>query len=330
MCQLAGHNRRFDGFGSCKMRLMGIQSNGTIICSRIGWFVQAWQQRGPRRYSFREVWLHNFYTLFNNTIFNNSILRSCFLSIRKNEISTKTSELEELEARLRATEERLKAKQAAAIPGILSPGNPASRQQQSTDGPISPLEPKFENNITSRGAGISGESLASRPAAPKPEQSYTTALASHIPGALPPTPGASEGEYELDDGDRTSADYVIVTKDGDVPPTGTEWILPVLLHNFTYLTPFGSSYHYRYCFSRIRYSPTGGSFNCLTTSLHSWRYFRFLNSTSTTFPSLILEYERWILRVGFAGFALYIPWTIPIERRISKLGINRFIIRTKD
>ncbi|TEY77320.1 hypothetical protein BOTCAL_0056g00290 [Botryotinia calthae] len=143
------------------------------------------------------------------------------VSEKKNEISTKTSELEELEARLRATEERLKAKQAAAIPGSLLPGNSASRQKQSTDGPISPLEPKFENNITSRVVGIRGESLASRPAAPKPEQSYTTALASHIPGALPPTPGASEGEYELD-GDRTSADYVIVTKDGDVPPTGTE------------------------------------------------------------------------------------------------------------
>ncbi|THV46645.1 hypothetical protein BGAL_0370g00080 [Botrytis galanthina] len=143
------------------------------------------------------------------------------VSEKKNEISTKTSELEELEARLRATEERLKAKQAAASPGSFSPGKSGS-QQQSTDGPISPLEPKFENNIASRGAGISGESLASRPAAPKPEQSYTTALASHIPGALPPTPGASEGEYELVDGDRTSADYVIVTKDGDVPPAGTE------------------------------------------------------------------------------------------------------------
>jgi hypothetical protein len=39
---------------------------------------------------------------------------------------------------------------------------------------------------------------------------------------MPPTPGASEGEYELIDAERTSADYVIVTKDGDVPPAGTE------------------------------------------------------------------------------------------------------------
>ncbi|ESZ92085.1 hypothetical protein SBOR_7542 [Sclerotinia borealis F-4128] len=141
---------------------------------------------------------------------------------KKNEISTKTSELEELEARLKATEERLKAKQAAVSPGSSPPGKSTFQQQRSTTNPISPLEPKFGNDVASRGAEVSGEDLASRPAAPKQDQSYTTALASSIPGALPPTPGASEGEYELDDGERTSADYVIVTKDGDVPPAVTE------------------------------------------------------------------------------------------------------------
>ncbi|RAL65344.1 hypothetical protein DID88_000912 [Monilinia fructigena] len=124
------------------------------------------------------------------------------VSEKKNEISTKTSELEELEARLKATEERLKAKQAAASPGSSPPGKSNSQQYRSTNNPISPLESRFGNNISSRGAQMSRENLSSRPSAPKQGQSYTTALASHIPGALPPTPGASE--------------------DGDVPPAGTE------------------------------------------------------------------------------------------------------------
>ncbi|KAF7858506.1 hypothetical protein EAF04_009106 [Stromatinia cepivora] len=121
---------------------------------------------------------------------------------KKNEISTKTSELEELEARLKATEERLRAKQAAVTPRSSPPGKSHSQQQRSTMDPISPLEPKFVNNIPSRGDETSSVNHASRPAAPRQDQSYTTALASHIPGALPPTPGASE--------------------DGDVPRAGTE------------------------------------------------------------------------------------------------------------
>ena len=41
-----------------------------------------------------------------------------------------------------------------------------------------------------------------------------------IPGGLPPTPGASEGDYVLveKDKERTSADYVVVDQDGDMPP----------------------------------------------------------------------------------------------------------------
>ncbi|QSZ31739.1 hypothetical protein DSL72_001307 [Monilinia vaccinii-corymbosi] len=141
---------------------------------------------------------------------------------KKQEISTKTSELEELEAKIKATEERLKAKQAAANSG--SPPSEESNppQHRSTTDPISPLESKFDDDVSSSGAGMDEENLSSRPAAPKQAQSYTTALESHIPGALPPTPGASEGESELDDGERAGADYVIVAKDGDVPPVGTE------------------------------------------------------------------------------------------------------------
>jgi hypothetical protein len=41
-----------------------------------------------------------------------------------------------------------------------------------------------------------------------------------MPGALPPTPGASEGESADGDeeGDRASADYVMVPEDGDLTP----------------------------------------------------------------------------------------------------------------
>jgi len=38
-----------------------------------------------------------------------------------------------------------------------------------------------------------------------------------MPGALPPTPGASEGEYVLVERVGTSADYVVIDKDGDDP-----------------------------------------------------------------------------------------------------------------
>lgn len=57
-----------------------------------------------------------------------------------------------------------------------------------------------------------------RPASSRKEVSYATAPP--MPGALPPTPGASEGEYEDDaeKEDRVSADYVIVGKDGDSSP----------------------------------------------------------------------------------------------------------------
>jgi hypothetical protein len=41
-----------------------------------------------------------------------------------------------------------------------------------------------------------------------------------MPGALPPTPGTSEGESADGDGegDRVSADYVVVPEDGDILP----------------------------------------------------------------------------------------------------------------
>jgi hypothetical protein len=59
-----------------------------------------------------------------------------------------------------------------------------------------------------------------RPQTGKREPSYTSSNAPPMPGALPPTPGASEGESSADDdedGDRASADYVVVPEDGDLP-----------------------------------------------------------------------------------------------------------------
>jgi hypothetical protein len=58
-----------------------------------------------------------------------------------------------------------------------------------------------------------------RPPTGKKEPSYTNPLP--MPGALPPTPGASEGESSAEgdgDGERVFADYVVVAKDGDLPP----------------------------------------------------------------------------------------------------------------
>jgi hypothetical protein len=56
------------------------------------------------------------------------------------------------------------------------------------------------------------------PASARKDVQYSTAPP--MPGALPPTPGASEGEYDdgADDEDRISADYVVVGKDGDSQP----------------------------------------------------------------------------------------------------------------
>ncbi|PQE12469.1 CENP-Q a CENPA-CAD centromere complex subunit domain-containing protein [Rutstroemia sp. NJR-2017a BBW] len=153
------------------------------------------------------------------------------VSEKKREISSQTSELEQLEARIRATEEKLKA---ATTPGGSPPSKFATQAQQqpaSTPNPTSPLEAKFGNGITSSsmrgGAETTEDKFTTRPQPIKQTSSSystTTALTSQMPGALPPTPGASEGEYEFVSGDceRTSADYVMIAKDGEGPLTGTE------------------------------------------------------------------------------------------------------------
>ncbi|EPE30630.1 hypothetical protein GLAREA_03597 [Glarea lozoyensis ATCC 20868] len=121
------------------------------------------------------------------------------VSEKKRVVSTQTSELEALEARIKATEERLKAKQAAGISLSRTPSGRSSPQQRTPLGdtfsappphhPISPLATEFGSQ------NINREKRAN--------QTYTTPP---MPGQLPPTPGASEGEYG------SEPEYVVVNR----------------------------------------------------------------------------------------------------------------------
>jgi hypothetical protein len=155
-------------------------------------------------------------------------------------VTSQTTELEALEARLKAAEERLKA---AASGGETSPTNrrsggssPRSRaplgdtfaqaQQEQPTSPLSeatktPSRPQTANRPKTR----DGRPTTGR----RPTESYSQAPP--MPGALPPTPGASEGEseslsesepeYVLVERQRMnpSADLNPVAEDGDdLPP----------------------------------------------------------------------------------------------------------------
>ncbi|KAE8448870.1 hypothetical protein EG329_008872 [Mollisiaceae sp. DMI_Dod_QoI] len=129
---------------------------------------------------------------------------------RKKAVSTQTSELEALEARLKATEERLKKASGGSPPGKSSTGRSSPRSRvplgdtfKDEEPATSPLSSEFRNS-------------AGRPQAKegwKPNE-YSASM----PGTLPPTPGASEGESE--------SEYVLVSRrqsadkgeDGDNPP----------------------------------------------------------------------------------------------------------------
>lgn len=105
---------------------------------------------------------------------------------RKKAVSTQTSELEALEARLRATEERLKARQANSL--NMKPGDATSPRQRA---PI-PFDEKTqqENKAPGGQTGAEYRRVPSRPSTAKQTDSYG---APPMPGALPPTPGASDG-----------------------------------------------------------------------------------------------------------------------------------------
>lgn len=130
---------------------------------------------------------------------------------RKQAVSSQTSELEALEARLRATEERL-AK--AGITGLSSTSADKSSSGKSSPRSRTPLagdtfqNPKSEN-VTSP---LQTEFKNSRPNTGRP----TTKDGRQLPGALPPTPGASEGEGESD------SDYVHVRRGSNSADAGEE------------------------------------------------------------------------------------------------------------
>ncbi|KAH8601816.1 hypothetical protein B0O99DRAFT_680932 [Bisporella sp. PMI_857] len=131
------------------------------------------------------------------------------VSEKKHKVSTQTSELEALEARLKATEERLK---------LVAQSSPSGRSGRSSPHQRAPLSPTtFSQDPEEGRRQIAGSPLAgrfgndvrggSRPTTGRSDKGQA------VPGALPPTPGASEGE----DSER---EYVVVrkadaAKDGD-------------------------------------------------------------------------------------------------------------------
>lgn len=151
---------------------------------------------------------------------------------RKRAVSDQTSELEALEARLRATEERLKK---AASTGV-SPVNPSGRSSPrprpaigedtfipsptKEHSPTSPLASEFKQTSRPNTSDRPASGRGGRPASGWKQESYT---APPMPGAMPPTPNdtpsASEGESDSDyvvvGEKRKSAD---IGEDGDMPP----------------------------------------------------------------------------------------------------------------
>jgi hypothetical protein len=133
-------------------------------------------------------------------------------------VSSQTSELEALEARLKATEERLKQKQA--MTGMPNRGAQSPRQRIPLgDTFTAPAQGAEQKNITSP---LSEEfnqlKTPTRPPTSRKQEPPSTVPP--MPGDLPPTPGASEGDPtdEAENGGRRiSADYVVIDKDGDFP-----------------------------------------------------------------------------------------------------------------
>jgi len=126
------------------------------------------------------------------------------VSEKKQKVSSQTSELEALEARLKATEERLKA--AASARSSPSPnGKPSGRSSPRPRPPVgdaftnpqtsprcatSPLASEL-NNRPSNGRPTTGKSEG-RPQSGWQNRGNITGGAPAMPGALPPTPSASE------------------------------------------------------------------------------------------------------------------------------------------
>lgn len=129
---------------------------------------------------------------------------------KKQALSSQTSELEALEARLRATEERLKARQAAsAAPsrqstsGRSSPrpqapiaGNTfaqtATRADKSTNPPSSEVGNRIPVRPATRGSSSKELGTPSRPSSGWKQENRPSHTAPPMPEDMPPTSGASE------------------------------------------------------------------------------------------------------------------------------------------
>jgi len=135
---------------------------------------------------------------------------------KKKAVSSQTSELEALEARLRATEERLKQRQATN--GQPPHGAHSPRQR-------APLGDMFTSPAQGADAAGSARPLSNeymqktstRPPASKRQEPPTMSIP--LSSNLTPTPSFSEGgpTDEVEIGTRIPSDYVIVGKDGDFP-----------------------------------------------------------------------------------------------------------------
>jgi hypothetical protein len=144
-------------------------------------------------------------------------MRASLTLSRKKALSSQTSELEALEARLKATEERLKQRQSMI--GTSGRGSQSPRQRKPiSDTFAAPPEGEVHRSPTSPLATELRPKTPTRP--PTGKRSEPSYAVPPMPGALPPTPGASEGEFAVpeDMEERISADYVVINKDGDFPP----------------------------------------------------------------------------------------------------------------
>ncbi|KAI1855199.1 hypothetical protein JX266_000064 [Neoarthrinium moseri] len=144
---------------------------------------------------------------------------------KKQEVTTQTSELEALERRIREMEERLK--RGGQAPGAATGSSPRAQR--------SPLGDTFSQQ-QAPATGTQKE-LPQRPSRPGTAKAQQQSQQQMHGGAMPPTPTASEGEYELvpephyaskmsssshtcNDSEsgletRSFADLVVVSKDGD-------------------------------------------------------------------------------------------------------------------
>lgn len=125
-------------------------------------------------------------------------------------MSSQTSELEALEARLKATEERLRQRQATITSSETDSG--PSRPRVPLGNAFARAGNSSHQQQVQRVGGNStrGSELEFRPKTPsrpgtaKRDGTATTYGAPPMPGALPPTPGTSEGEYSDEEQLRSS------------------------------------------------------------------------------------------------------------------------------